>query len=96
MTIEGAIVELQNLIKAKDVPFYYNGAIQKVIETITDECKLKVGKWIKNERGLKCCSICGERPLEVLYYDINFHGYMGKELLSNYCPYCGTKMAGDK
>ena len=39
MTIEGAIVELQNLIKADDVPFYYNGVIQKVIETIIDECK---------------------------------------------------------
>ena len=37
MTIEGAIAELQNLIKADDVPFYYNGAIQKVIETIIDE-----------------------------------------------------------
>ena len=39
MTIEGAIAELQNLIIANDVPFYYDGVIKKVIETIIDECK---------------------------------------------------------
>lgn len=39
MTIEGAIAELQNLINDDDVPFYYNGVINKVIETIIDECK---------------------------------------------------------
>ena len=43
MTIEGAIVELQNLIKADDVPFYYDGVIKKVIETIIDECKPTTG-----------------------------------------------------
>lgn len=49
MTIEGAIAELQNLIKADDVPFYYNGAIQKVIETIIDERPVRCGecKWQK-------------------------------------------------
>lgn len=50
MTIEGAIAELQNLIKADDVPFYYNGAIQKVIETIVDECKPTKGKWIPTDQ----------------------------------------------
>lgn len=39
MTIEGAIAELQNLVNADDVPFYYDGVIKKVIETIIDECK---------------------------------------------------------
>lgn len=39
MTIKGAIAELQNLINADDVPFYYDGVIKKVIETIIDECK---------------------------------------------------------
>ena len=34
MTIEGAIAELKNLIDVDDVPFYYKGGIQKVIETI--------------------------------------------------------------
>ena len=41
MTIEGAIAELQNLIKADDVPFYYDGVIKKVIETIIDEQPIK-------------------------------------------------------
>lgn len=37
MTIQGAIAELQNLINADDVPFYYKGCIEKVIETISTE-----------------------------------------------------------
>lgn len=37
MTIQGAITELQNLLKADDVPFYYKGGIEKVIETIEME-----------------------------------------------------------
>lgn len=37
MTIQGAIAELQNLINADDVPFYYKGGIEKVIETIQME-----------------------------------------------------------
>lgn len=37
MTIQGAIAELQNLLEADDVPLYYKGGIQKVIETIQME-----------------------------------------------------------
>lgn len=37
MTIRGAITELQNLLGADDIPFYYKTAIEKVIETIVDE-----------------------------------------------------------
>ena len=37
MTIQGAIAELNNLLKADDVPFYYEGSIKKVIETIEME-----------------------------------------------------------
>ena len=37
MTIGGAIAELQNLLDADDVPFYYKGGIKKVIETIQME-----------------------------------------------------------
>ena len=37
MTLKGAITELQNLIFADDVPMYYKGGIQKVIETIAME-----------------------------------------------------------
>ena len=39
MTIQGAIAELNNLLKADDIPFYYEGSIKKVIETI--EMKFK-------------------------------------------------------
>ena len=37
MTIQGAITELQGLLKANDVPLYYKSGIRKVIETISME-----------------------------------------------------------
>lgn len=37
MTIQGAIAELQDLIRDDDIPAYYKGGIQKVIETIQME-----------------------------------------------------------
>ena len=56
--------------------------------------KPKVGKWIKNEHGLKCCSVCGKRPLQICYYNICLDGYDGKDILSKYCPHCGAEMKG--
>lgn len=37
MTIQGALADLNNLLKADDIPFYYEGSIKKVIETIEME-----------------------------------------------------------
>lgn len=37
MTIQGAMNELVNLLNADDIPIYYKGGIQKVIETISME-----------------------------------------------------------
>ena len=31
MTIQGAIADLNNLLNADDIPFYYKGSIEKVI-----------------------------------------------------------------
>ena len=36
MTIQGAVNELINLLNADDIPIYYKGGIEKVIETIDD------------------------------------------------------------
>lgn len=36
MTIQGAMIELVNLLNADDIPIYYKGCIKKVIETIDD------------------------------------------------------------
>ena len=36
MTIQGAMNELINMLKADDIPIYYKGVIEKVIETIDD------------------------------------------------------------
>ena len=41
MTIGGAIAELQNLLDADDVPFYYKGGIEKIIETIQMEMTVR-------------------------------------------------------
>jgi hypothetical protein len=37
MTIGGALSDLNNLLSADDIPFYYKPAIKKVIETIEQE-----------------------------------------------------------
>jgi len=37
MTIGGAISELNNLLKAENIPFYYKPSIKKVIETIEQD-----------------------------------------------------------
>ena len=42
MTIQGAINELVNLLKADDIPIYYKGGIKKVIETIDDYVKRRI------------------------------------------------------
>ena len=41
MTIGGALSDLNNLLKADDIPFYYKPSIKKVIETIEQELKDK-------------------------------------------------------
>lgn len=47
MTIQGAIAELQNLLEVDDIPFYYKGGIEKVIETIQMELADRPrGEWI--------------------------------------------------
>ena len=45
MTIGGALSELNNLLKADDIPFYYKPAIKAVMDTISnDECEKDVLK----------------------------------------------------
>ena len=37
MTIEGAIVDLQNLIDSEEIPFWAKPSLQKVLETVEAE-----------------------------------------------------------
>ena len=79
MTIKGAISELNNLLKADDIPFYYKPSIKKVIETIEqDAIEQRFGYWIDNKarKDLCNCSECG--ALSKAY--------------SKYCPNCGRRM----
>ena len=93
MTIQGAIAELQNLLNAEDVPFYYKGGIQKVIETIqmemvAEQTEPKCGEWIaktENCHSHWVCSKCGAWAL------LEYNEQM---CLSNFCPNCGARMKG--
>ena len=46
MTIQGAIAELDELIKNNDIPFYAKPSLEKIKETIISELSV-----VSNERG---------------------------------------------
>lgn len=46
MTIGGALSELNNLLKADDIPFYYKPSIKAVMDTIALSNLEKPNKWI--------------------------------------------------
>lgn len=82
MTIQGALSDLNNLLEADDIPFYYKTSIKKIIETIEQE--LKTGHWIVeiwNNREHHTCSECNH----VVNYEPCYH----------YCPFCGAKMESE-
>lgn len=51
MKIAGAIKELQSLLEADDVPFYYKDGIEKVIETLYMEIAPRVVDTPQTERS---------------------------------------------
>ena len=46
MTMGGAFSELNNLLKADDIPFYYKPSIKAVMDTITLSSSENPNKWI--------------------------------------------------
>ena len=52
MTIGGALSELNNLLKADDIPFYYKPSIKAVIDTIALSNSENLNKWIPVSEGL--------------------------------------------
>lgn len=52
MTIQGALSDLNNLLEADDIPFYYKPSIKKIIETIEQEPKLEKIEQIVSDYGL--------------------------------------------
>ena len=81
MTIGGAVSDLNNLLEADNIPFYYKPTIKKVIETIEqDAIELKTGYWIDVPIGqyvlLHRCSNC----------------LQNSAMESKYCPDCGARM----
>lgn len=90
MTIGGAVSDLNNLLKADDIPIYYKPSIKKVIETIEqDAIEQRTGHWIYNPylsthwSEVYECSECGKGRSKIDCYN-------GIEL-DDYCPKCGSK-----
>ena len=90
MTIGGALSELNNLLKADDIPFYYKPSIKKVIETIEqDAIELRIGYWewvqydsnpnIGNWHCSECRTIIPRMPKRITP-------------IYKWCPMCGIRM----
>ena len=78
MTIGGALSELNNLLKADDIPCYYKPSIKAVMDTIALEQEPRKGHWIPylKEGLIVKCSECKSR------YTLGY----------NFCPNCGADM----
>ena len=99
MTIEGAIVQLKELIANNGIPFWAKPSLQKVMETVEMEREQHIkalperkATWseviatnVEHSGVIRhfCCSYCG-RVVSVLYPQ-------ELELLYPYC-HCGAKM----
>ena len=80
MTIGGALSELDNLLKADDIPCYYKPSIKAVMDTIALEQEPKTGHWIPTYGNVKC-SVCGR---------VKDSRDVGKA--THYCSKCGAMM----
>ena len=83
MTMGGALSELNNLLKADNIPFYYRPSIKAVIDTITLSHSENQNKWIPVSkrlpkengryfvtRGLNACGNLWNRVYIVNYSDL--------------------------
>lgn len=101
MTIEGAIVDLQNLIDSEGIPFWAKPSLQKILETVEAERERyieerKTGRWefvsYGDGLGNYHCSEC--RAIASSYYVGNLVNRHWEYKLTKYCPKCGAKMGG--
>lgn len=70
MTIRGALSDLDNLLKADDIPFYYKPSIKAVMDTIALSSSEKPNNsTTKNDLGVECIS--RDSAIKALDYDID-------------------------
>ena len=80
-------VERSNNSDFAPVPTW-NQAVQIVEDfPAADVVERKHGKWVEDEDGCVCCSLC-LNPCEI-------NGITGEFLYSPYCSECGADMRGD-
>lgn len=95
MTIDGALNDLNNLLKADDIPIYYKPSIKAVMETITMEIKPmpKMGawEWLSYEGIDEGNWHCSECRMIIPRMPIDDDG----KPLYKCCPFCGSKNRGD-
>ena len=99
MTIEGAIVQLQELIDNNGIPFWAKPSLQKVMETVEMEREQyieaqqerKTGKWISatTSKGWHCSECVNNDPETGKWVEVFDFRYP-------YCPNCGAKMEVDE
>ena len=85
MTIGGALSDLNNLLKADDIPIYYKPSIKAVMDTIALEQEPKTGRWISHydedaKEGWYECDRC----------------HTERAFNTDYCPDCGCRMTSGK
>ena len=92
MTIGGALSELNNLLKADDIPVYYKPSIKAVMDTITlsSSEKPKMGRWIPIEYDGYADGYPVWDKWECSECVCEHNG--DEESLTAFCPNCGAKM----
>jgi len=87
MTIGGALSELNNLLKADDIPVYYKPSIKAVMDTIALSGSEKPNKWIP-------CSERLPRASEIVLLSLPEHTMVdGEECYP--CVICGHYIGGN-
>lgn len=92
MTIGGALSDLNNLLNADNIPFYYKPSIKAVMDTIISEYQ-KMGHWKAYTHSAYHGKDEDDEPIwrEVIVYHCS-ECNRRTVIKENYCPNCGAKM----
>lgn len=49
--------------------------------------------WVRQDNGTHICSNCGAKALAEIYFSHKFGREETREVLSDFCPFCGSRMS---